>query len=197
LTVNTNPPPSQPRGDRRSIRLKGYDYSQPGAYFVTIVAQEREGLFGDIHAEEMDLSEVGQLVADTWEWLGRQYPHVELDTWVVMPNHLHGIILITDISSSTPNRRGGSRAAPTKPAVSTRKPLGQLVGAFKTVSTKRVNRLHNTPGTRLWQRNYYERVIRNEAELEDIQAYIVNNPAGWDEDAENPANAGHSERHLV
>ncbi len=131
---------------RRSIRLKGYDYSQAGAYFVTICTQNRECLFGNIVDGEMTLNDVGWIVSDAWQWLERQYNHVELDEWVAMPNHFHGIIAIVDQS-----RRGGSRTAPTM----TRKSIGRLIGAFKTVSTKRVNKMRGTPGAKLWQRNYY------------------------------------------
>jgi REP element-mobilizing transposase RayT len=153
--------------------LKEYDYSQAGAYFVTICTQNRACLLGEIVDGEMRLSEVGRVVAEAWKWLAVQYPHVELDISIVMPNHLHGIIMIHDDI-----RRGGSRAAPTE----TRKPLGQLIGSFKTVSTKRINALRLTPGEPFWQRNYYEHVIRNEADLAEIREYILNNPARWDED---------------
>jgi len=111
---------------RRSIRLKGYDYSQAGAYFVTIVAWQRETLFGGIVNGEMVLNRFGEIVTGRWQWLRIRYPYVELGTWVVMPNHFHGILVIHD------DGRGGSRSAPTPPK---RKPLGGLIGAFKTVST--------------------------------------------------------------
>ena len=186
---------------RRSIRLKGYDYSRPGAYFVTVVVRDRLCLFGDVVDGEMRLNEIGRLIVEACEWLAGRYPHVGLDAYVVMPNHLHGIIVLTDEgwrgdSGSGSDRvsdgrgssvsvgrssRGGSRTAPTG-----RKSLGRLVGAFKTVSTKRVNLIRGTPGQRLWQRNFYERVIRNDRELDDIRDYIVGNPAKWETDEENP-----------
>ena len=130
---------------RRSIRLKGYDYSLAGAYFVTIVAWQREMLFGEIINEEMELNELGQIVSEKWKWLGTQYEYVELGIWVVMPNHFHGILVIHD------DGRGGSRSAPTPMK---RKPLGGLIGAFKTVSTKQINLLRDTDGQIIWQRNY-------------------------------------------
>jgi len=120
----------------RSIRLKGYDYSQAGAYFIILCTQNRENLFGKIADNEMALNNTGQIVADTWQWLEKQYDYVELDQWVIMPNHLHGIIVIND------HHRDGSRTAPTEK----HKPIGHLVGAFKTVSTKRINQICNTPG---------------------------------------------------
>jgi len=161
---------------RRSIRLQGYDYSQAGAYFITICTQGRECIFGEIVDGTMRLNDAGQIVASSWEWLAAQYDHVVLDTWEIMPNHIHGIIVITD------NCRGGSRTAPT----GRRKPIGRLIGAFKTVSTKSINEMQETPGTKLWQRNYYEHIIRDEDELDSIREYIVANPAQWDIDRENP-----------
>jgi putative transposase len=165
---------------RRSIRLQGYDYAQAGAYFVTICTQERDCLFGDVAAREMRLNDAGQIVLESWNWMGNQYDHVELDEYVIMPNHFHGIIVIIDPC------RGGSRTAPTNDR---RKPLGRLIGAFKTVSTKRINETRQTPGAKLWQRNYYERVIRNEGYLGNIRKYIANNPMQWAFDRENPAGA--------
>jgi len=164
---------------RHSIRLKGYDYSQAGAYFVTIVAWQREMLFGEIVGEEMIFNEIGQIVSEQWRWLETQYPYIELGTWVVMPNHFHGILVIHDIG------RGGSRSAPTPIK---RKPLGGLIGAFKTVSTKQINLLRSTEGQMVWQRNYYEHIIRNEKDHERIHRYIESNPSLWAEDDENPNN---------
>jgi REP element-mobilizing transposase RayT len=94
---------------RRSIRLRGYDYTHPGVYFVTLCTQKRECLLGEIIEGQMRLNEVGRTVMECWVWLGQQYPYVELDSWVIMPNHLHGIIMIADGPC-----RGGSRTALTK-----------------------------------------------------------------------------------
>ncbi|WP_416675233.1 transposase [Egbenema bharatensis] len=161
---------------RRSIRLKGYDYSSSGAYFITICTCDRLCWFGEIVDEEMQLNQLGQVVANAWQWLAIQHSYIELDEWIVMPNHFHGILVITD----TP-RRGGSRTAPTldtapqpldtTPTLDTTpqpsnppqppddptqiKSLGRLIGAFKTVSTKQINQIRKTPGTPIWQRNYY------------------------------------------
>ncbi|MBI3812017.1 MAG: transposase [Nitrospirae bacterium] len=174
---------------RRSIRLKGYDYSQAGAYFVTLCAQNKECLFGEIVDGKMMLKEPGLIVEDCWGWLSKQYPHVILDTWVVMPNHLHAIIMITY------DGRGGSRTAPTVMAI--RKPLGRLIGAFKTVSTKRINVMRETPAVPVWQRNYYEHILRSEEELIRTSEYILNNPARWAEDENNPAVIGNANGHRV
>ncbi|MEW6595762.1 MAG: transposase [Thermodesulfobacteriota bacterium] len=182
---------------RRSIRLQGYDYSRAGAYFVTICTQERQCLFGKIVDGEMRLNDLGRVVADSWEWLARQYDHAELDEWVIMPNHMHGIIVITDDCRGGSCRgrscrggsckggscKGGSRTAPT---MAQRKPVGRLIGAFKTVSTKRINELRQTPGVKLWQRNYWEHIVRDEPELQRIRQYIHNNPSQWEMDTLHP-----------
>ena len=162
---------------RRSIRLKEYDYSQAGAYFVTIVAWQREVLFGEIVNGEMVLNDFGKIVSKKWQWMETQYEYVELDAWILMPNHLHGILIIHD------DGRGGSRPAPTPIK---HKPLGGLIGAFKTVSTKQINLLRDTEGQVVWQRNYYERIIRNEPEMDRISRYIESNPSMWVDDDENP-----------
>ncbi len=187
---------------RRSIRLPGYDYAAAGGYFITICTQHRECLFGEVVDGEMRLNEAGKMVAECWQWLSTQFPQIAIDAWVVMPNHFHGVLVITDVRrggsgtggkachgrvssvSSADAGRGGSRTAPT---IQTReKPLGRLIGAFKTVSTKRLNLLRHTPGLPLWQRNYYEHVIRNEDDLNHICHYIANNPLKWAEDENHP-----------
>ena len=174
---------------RRSIRLRGYDYSQPGSYYVTLCTQGKEHLFGQILEGEMHRNEWGDHVARCWEWLGQQYPYIALDEWTVMPNHLHGIIVVAEgrgASRSAPVnnparfRRGASRSAPTK-----RKPLGRLVGAFKTVSTDDINQLRGTPARPLWQRDFYDHIIRNEDELNKIREYIRTNPLRWASDPDN------------
>ena len=119
----------------------------------------------------MRLNSMGYIVNDSWQWLAGQYTHVHLDQWIIMPDHLHGIIMIRD-------GMGGSRTAPTATNAKT-KSIGRLVGAFKTVSTKNINRLRNTEGARFWQRNYWERIIRDDAELAQIRQYILDNPRRW------------------
>ncbi len=174
------------------MRLPGHDYALAGAYFVTLCVQNSECLFGRIEDDEMVLNEMGTIAAEAWEWLAGRYDHVDMDTYVVMPNHLHGIIVLSEPG------RGGSRTPPTithpnnqphgknatKPIK--RNPLGRLIGAFKTVSTKRINRLRQKPGARIWQRNYYEHVIRNPQSLQRIREYIQTNPLRWALDRENP-----------
>jgi len=150
--------------NRRSIRLQGYDYTRAGAYFVTLCTAGKECLFGEINTNTIHLNDMGRIAADTWGWLATQYLYVELDAWVVMPNHLHGILLIRD---DLPGKR---------------KPLGGLIGAYKTVSTKRINILRGASGEIVWQRNYYEHILRSEADLNRVREYISNNAAQWAED---------------
>lgn len=153
---------------RRSIRLQGYDYSSAGAYFVTLCTHNKECLFGSItNDEKMQLNSLGKSIVTSWQWLVKQYAYVDLDEWVVMPNHMHGIIIIAD--------NLGSQATSTDQ----RKSLGELIGAFKAVSTKHINIIRNTPSKQLWQRNYWEHVVRNEQTLNNIREYIVNNPTQW------------------
>ena len=121
---------------RRSIRLPNYNYTSPGSYFITICSCDRECLLGHIIDGTMVLNEFGKLIQTTWQWLGERFHYVVLDSFIVMPNHLHGILILTD------NGRGDSRIAPTYK----RKPLGRLVGMFKTVSTIQINQIRNTPG---------------------------------------------------
>jgi putative transposase len=157
----------------------------------------------------MRFNEYGREVANCWSWLAEQYPYVHLDEWVVMPDHTHAIIVITDdrmggtgsnVTGSYGLRRGGSRTAPTptaptgsvgQPAVGVygggivptkRKPLGRLIGAFKTVSTRRVNDIRSTPGAKLWQRNYYEHIVRDGRSLRYIREYIGSNPSRWEQE---------------
>ena len=173
----------EPAHRRRSIRLPGYDYSQPGGYFVTICTKDRECVFGEVVEGEVRLNEAGRVIADTWKWLGRHYSYVELDEWVIMPNHLHAIVIMHANPTDEPGR-GGSLTAPT--TIPKRKPLGRLIGAFKTVSAKRINESRGTPGGGVWQRDSFEHVIRDEEDLRRIREYIAQNPLSWEIDEENP-----------
>ena len=164
---------------RRSIRLQGYDYRHSGAYFVTICTHGRECMLGEVIEGKMRLNETGRIVAGAWDWLAAQYSHVSLDASIIMPNHLHGIIILREDAEGRP-QVGGSRTAPTK------KSLGRLIAAFKTVSSKAVHALPEPVGTPLWQRNFFEHIIRSAKELHRIRAYIAGNPARWIEDPENP-----------
>lgn len=171
---------------RRSIRLKKYDYRSKGVYFVTICAQEKRCLFGEIVDDKMTLSEAGRVMENAWNELPRRFNHIELDTHVIMPNHIHGIIPIVGAPLVGARNRAGTRPAPT-PAPS----LGDIVGAFKSITTNEyINgvKQHGWPPFpgKLWQRNYYEHIVRNDDELNAVREYIVGNPLKWAMDRENP-----------
>jgi len=185
---------------RRSIRLKGYDYSSEGAYYVTIVAQGRECLFGEIVDGEMKLNEAGEMVVRWWNELPNKFPNIELGEFVVMPNHFHGIIFIManvgadlrvcpDGEENTSTQKGEHVGSPL------RKTLSQMVQWFKTMTTNEyirgVKQSNWKPFIgKVWQRNYYEHIIRNEKELQQKTDYILVNPSRWDEDDENAMKSG-------
>lgn len=153
---------------RRSIRLRTYDYTQAGAYFVTICTWQRECLFGEIVQEEMVLNEAGSIAVAAWTDLPNHYRYVELDAFVVMPNHFHGLIVLRDEHQEM--RHG----------------LPEIIRGFKTFSSRRINGYRNNTGCPVWQRNYYDRVVRNEQEMTRARTYIANNPLQWANDKENP-----------
>ncbi len=183
--------------NRRTSRLRGYDYSRAGIYFVTICAQNRRCIFGDILNGEIRLNDTGKIVAGEWVKSAKIRDEIELDEWVVMPNHLHGIVWIRngDIDPMYDYRRGDRRCEGDRPVAPTGprpRSLGALIAGFKSAVTKQINQIRQTPGGGLWQRNYWEHIIRNEDEFNRIREYIVNNPAQWDLDQENPhATASH------
>ena len=167
------------RHRRRSIRLRGYDYSQAGAYFVTIVTRNRECLFGEVVEDLMRLNDAGRMVAQCWHELAAHFPHLELDEFVVMPNHVHGIITVGApfMAPYGPGaiNQGAINRAPTG--------LGEIVRSFKAVATRRIRQAGVLAFA--WQRNYYEHIIRDEASLNRIREYIANNPLQWELDREN------------
>jgi REP element-mobilizing transposase RayT len=222
-------PYDRERHHRRSIRLQGYDYAQAGEYFVTICVKDRACLLGNVTEGEMRLSRAGQIVEAGWFDLPRRFPSIEIDAFVVMPNHVHGIVLLG--TAPTPGGEGAMNRAPTEavgrhrntmagntgrqtaasegrrhgvgarfiapspqaptprfPAKSTRNPdqsldLGEVIRAFKAVTSRQI-RVASRPSFS-WQRNYYERIIRNDHGLERARVYIIANPARWAEDPEN------------
>lgn len=169
---------------RHSIRLGGYDYSWPGAYFITICTDERQCLFGDISGEKMILNRYGQIVRSCWGETPWHHPSTVMDVFVIMPNHVHGIVEINDSTV-----RAGQRPAPTG-----RHPLSEIIRAFKSVSAHRINELRKSKGQPVWQRGYYEHIIHSEEELDQIGNYINTNPANWGKDAENPTNRSTARR---
>ncbi len=171
---------------RRSGRLKGFDYSRPGAYFVTICTHLRSALLGEVVGDEMRLNDYGRIVWRCWNDLPKHYGHVELVAFVAMPNHIHGIaVLVEDKGSSSTNVGAGLKPAPTRRA--TRHGLPEVVRAFKTFSSRSINELRGTRGIPVWQRGYYERVVRSEEELNRIREYIMANPVRWLEDRYHPS----------
>jgi putative transposase len=197
------------RHHRRSIRLKGYDYRQAGAYFVTICTQDRAFLFGQVVHDEMQLNDAGKMVYDVWNDLPAFYPGVQTDAFIVMPNHIHGIIILVGadprVCPAQPSVGVGPRACPGQPqelgqpqGVAPTLGLPDVVHRFKTMTTKRyadgVKRLGWEPFRgRLWQRNYYEHIIRNEESLNRIREYVLTNPMRWALDRENPHRVGMDE----
>lgn len=185
---------------RRSIRLKGYDYSQAGAYFVTIVAWQRECLFGEVVEGETPkggvivLNDYGRLIGKWWHQISVHFPNIETLTFVIMPNHIHGIIVVHNDGRGAVSAPDGDNqieySGGGTPPLQARKPtLGQVVAYFKYQSTKEINAMDGTGTiTKFWQRNYYEHIIRNEHEMNRIHRYIESNPSQWADDTENPAN---------
>jgi REP element-mobilizing transposase RayT len=191
---------------RHSIRLPNYDYSQPGYYFVTLCAHDRECLFGDIENNNIVLNEIGMLIKKKWHDLPIHFPGIELDRMVIMPNHLHGIIIISDhcrggvfppigILPSNSNDGGIIRGAQTNQIRQDRrmicataplrngKTLDQMIAWFKYQSTKEINRIvSGNPNVKIWQRNFFDRIVRDDEELSRIRNYIATNPGTWKED---------------
>ncbi len=232
------------RHHRRSTRLRGYDYSGAGIYFVTLCTLSRECLFGDIAGASMQPSKAGEIVQEEWLRSATIRSEIALDAMVVMPNHLHGIVIIQGVGATgrSPAEAAPSQPAdqPSPPATATahaanyhpclrdvgatgrspaeaapsqperkadrdaclrdvgatgrsplqpgpaKRSLGALIAGFKAATTKRINAWRGTPGNPVWQRNYYDRIIRDEDELWRIREYIANNPAQWAVDRENP-----------
>jgi REP element-mobilizing transposase RayT len=177
---------------RHSIRLKGYDYSQPGAYFVTLCTWQRECLFGEIHADEMQLSAAGKVAAYYWKRIPVHFPTTSLDEWIIMPNHLHGIIILGtgDASAGQDIRQGirfsadASPLQPQRPIGTASGSLGAILQNYKSITSRKINPLEGSQSSTVWQRNYYDHIIRDEQEWERISAYIRTNPTHWKDDQE-------------
>jgi REP element-mobilizing transposase RayT len=213
---------------RRSIRLQNYDYSSEGAYFVTMCTQNRECLFGEIVNGEMVLNEYGKIVEQCWFNLPNHYDNIKLDAYVIMPDHFHGIIFITDSVETVdsvdsvgaihelprhelPQRESPQRESPQRESPQRESPqresqpeslespqqelsrqqqrrkmlLPKIIGRFKMNSAKQINLIRNTPGVSVWQRDYYEHIIRDVESLENIRNYIVQNPSKWNDKEHN------------
>lgn len=203
--------------NRQSIRLKGYDYRRAGTYFVTICTHHHACIFGQIDEGRMQLNNYGRIALSRWRALPRFFPRLRLDAFVVMPNHVHGILILkppripvpgTSHDINTGNGRGDAsagidgRSRNRHPAtentpfpdvgdaspLQTPRPIGTASGSigaivqnFKSTATRRINKLRKTPGSKVWQRNYHERILWDNASLERVRQYIDRNPARWGE----------------
>ena len=173
--------------NRQSIRLQGYDYSRPSFYFITICTQHRKHIFGNVVDGEMVLNEFGDIARDFWYQIEMRYPNTQIDEFIIMPNHVHGII---EIINPNPLVVGAIHESPL--------PMGndieiirkhrrkmlipKIVGWYKMNTSKKINQINQTSGTKIWQRNYYDHIIRNEQSLYQIREYIKWNPRNWNKD---------------
>jgi putative transposase len=190
---------------RRSIRLQGYDYSRPGYYFITLCCSFREPLFGEIKNNEMVLNDFGRIAQDEWVQSEKIRSEIELDEFIVMPNHFHAIVKIcndsggrgdrpvaptdinhpvapTDINHPVAPTDINHPVAPTGPTGPKPKSIGSLIAGYKSSVTKKINQRRGRPGEYVWQRNYYEHIITDEISLDKIRKYIRNNPQNWNND---------------
>ena len=182
---------------RKSIRIKEYDYTQPGMYFVTIVTHQRDPLFGKIENELMILNAFGTIAAECWRAIPGHFPNIELGAYIIMPNYVHGIIVIRDDESAFDavdvQHVGATQCVAPTPTITRPKgpkpnSLGAIIGSYKSAVSYRINKEHNA--TNIWQRNYYEHIIRNDKDLQSITDYINANALRWNDDDENPIKIG-------
>jgi putative transposase len=167
---------------RRSIRLPDYDYAQPGAYFVTVVAHGHLCIFGNVTDGCVILSDIGKIVEETWREIPKHFSNVTNEHVVIMPNHVHGVIVIDTYSVRARHAspvRGESKDYPhgVKPHS-----LGAIVGSFKSSVTKKIHKMRRFENRMIWHRNYYEHVIRDETDYQRVLDYIETNPQNWQND---------------
>ena len=161
--------------NRRSIRLKNYNYAERGAYFLTICTKHKQRLFGNIKQDKICLNQLGKIAFSCWQEIPQHFPYVNLDVFVIMPNHVHGILWITKSVNDKFN--------PRKFGKMTKGSISNVVRSYKAIVTKKINQICQQQGTSLiWQRNFYEHIIRDEKALNNIREYIVNNPLNWHND---------------
>jgi REP element-mobilizing transposase RayT len=190
--------------------LQDYDYSKPGEYFLTICTYNHGCLFGEIVGGEMRLNKLGKIVQDEWLRTAELRRDVELDSFVVMPNHIHGIIVLIESGRGTlqravvgancnsPHEKNTNKSSSNGAYIDTplqkikfcspSKTVGAIIRGFKSAATKRINELRSTPGFPVWQRNYYEHIIRADKDLDNVREYIANNPFKWLLEKEIPDN---------
>jgi len=185
------------------LRLPGYDYTRAGAYFVTVVTHNREAIFGKVNGEEVQLTPAGEIARVCWEAIPCHFTRTGLDEFIIMPNHMHGILWILDgekLDRPTVEARhavplqqtvmdltgGGSALAIERFGIPRSGSIPTIVRSFKSAVTRRINSVLATPGAVVWQRGYYDHIVRDEGDLGRIRAYITDNPAQWELDRENP-----------
>jgi len=174
----------QKKHHRRSIRRRDWDYRAAATYFVTLVNDKRVCLFGDVENNQIRLNKYGQVIETEWLRTAEIRPNIELDEIVIMPNHFHAILIIHDDDHIQMGVRVTATDLTGPPSGS----LGAIMAQFKSIYTKRINVSRKTSCIRVWQRNYYERIIRNERELDATRQYILNNPVNWSDDPDSPTN---------
>ncbi len=177
----------EPRG-RRSIRLKEYDYSSEGAYFITLCTYRRQCILADVTETEMILNKWGTIVGQEWYRSAAMRTEIEPDAFIVMPNHIHGILFIHPVGASGCSPKTVMHRiyrCPNHPGFA-KKSLASFIAGFKAAVTTRINTLRGTPGKPFWQRNYFEHIIRDEESLYQCRTYIDQNPLKWAIDKENP-----------
>lgn len=156
---------------RRTVRLRGHDY-RSGTYFITICVHDRVPEFGEVVQRRVNLSPAGRIAKACWLDIPGHHPHVQMDAFVVMPDHLHGILRFVDPPTSADRPRHFGDAVPGS--------LSTVLGSYKAEVTKRINALRDAPRRKIWQRNYYEHIVRSEPDLHRIRWYIITNPIRWD-----------------
>ena len=174
---------------RRSLRLSSHDYSEAGSYFVTIVTQGRLCLFGKVSDSDIELNEAGEMVSRVWNGLPDRFSNISVDDFIVIPNHIHGIVDIYGVGASLVGALSAKETGATTRVAPT---LGEVIGAFKSLTTVEYSRLVRSEGWpvfngRLWQRNYFEHIVRGSQSRERILDYILGNPENWATDYENPS----------
>ena len=163
---------------RKSIRLPKYDYTQEGAYFITVVTQNRNCIFGQIVDGVMCLNPSGNIVSQVWQSIPKHHPNTVVNPFIIMPNHLHGIIQIVGARRAVPLHQSEEFGKPVPGSIPT------IVRSFKSETTRQINIMRHSSGAKIWQRNYYEHIIRDQKDYENINKYILTNPQNWNNDSE-------------
>lgn len=175
----------------KSLRLKDWNYSSEGAYFITICTKDRECFFGNIENAEMTLNNVGKIAKEYWQEIPQHFPCVVLDEFIIMPNHVHGIIFIyhsdisTNVAVETKNLLSLQYRQQNK-LCGTSRTIGSIIRGFKIGVTKWIN--NNTHLLNIWQKNFYDHIIRDEKSLNNIRQYIIDNSLNWENDKNKTEN---------